>query len=157
IRNAELTPDAHLAGWTNTSGELWTLSLKPRGVPKLIFRTSGAAFGPSFSRDGRLAAAGSGDRAARVWNLETGERIRKIQFGNDGFHSVAISPDGEQVTTGDWWGVEIWRISDGVRLRALTAHRGDTDQVRYSRDGTLLVSTGVDRCLRVWETSAASG
>ena len=55
-----------------------------------------------FSRDGRFVVSGSGDRTARVWDLEKGKCI--FVLGNDdagpkdsGVTSVAISPDGHYI------------------------------------------------------------
>jgi glucose repression regulatory protein TUP1 len=55
-----------------------------------------------FSRDGRLIASGSGDRTARVWEVESGKCL--LTLGSEdsgpkdaGITSVAISPDGQLI------------------------------------------------------------
>ncbi len=55
-----------------------------------------------FSRDGRFIVSGSGDRTAKIWDVESGRCLHTL--GNDevgpkdaGVTSVAISPDGRFV------------------------------------------------------------
>ncbi len=56
-----------------------------------------------FSADGRLVVSGSGDKRAKLWDVNTGECVRT--FGDeegpkDGVTSVAVSPDGRFIAAG---------------------------------------------------------
>ena len=68
-------------------------------------------FSVAFSPDGRLAYSTSGgfmrdgwrdgtDSAIRVWDVETGQEVRKLEGHKGIVWSVAVSPDGRHVLSG---------------------------------------------------------
>ena len=71
-----------------------------------------AAWGSAVSPDGRLIATDGGDRTARLWDVQSGERLLTLQ----GEHArplidVEFTPDGSYLaTTGDNH-VRFWALS----------------------------------------------
>ena len=67
---------------------------------------------------------------------------------------IAISPDGSVVATlGTNNSVQIWSVSNGVPLVALTGHTMWIGDLAFSPDGTLLASGSGDSSVRVWRTA----
>jgi WD40 repeat protein len=92
----------------------------------------------------RVLAAGWG-RAARVWDLETGDEKFSLQ-GHTGGHvcrSVAISTDGGRaVTASDERDVRVWDLLAAPESRTLQGHLSWVAAVTLSADGRLAVSGG---------------
>lgn len=53
-----------------------------------------------FSPDGRYALSGSGDRAIRLWEVESGREVRRFAEHTSYVTSVCFSPDGRYVLSG---------------------------------------------------------
>lgn len=74
-------------------------------------------------------------------------------FGN--VLSVAFSPDGNVLATGDANGeIHSWQLTDVDKEQRLT-YRGHSDwvwSVAFSPDGRVLASSGADQVVRLWDT-----
>lgn len=69
-----------------------------------------------------------------------------------GVLSVAVSPDGELIATGDSNGdVHIWHTADGQLLQTLTGHTDWVRALQFSRDSCVLVSGSDDQTIRLWD------
>jgi WD40 repeat protein len=67
-----------------------------------------------FSPSGKLLVTVGAENAARVWNIETGERIASLRGHTGPIRSVAFSHDGRLVVTAaDDGTVRIWRARTG--------------------------------------------
>ena len=111
-----------------------------------------------FSKNGRLIVSGSGDRTARIWDMETGmQKVLEINEpdGVDaGVTSVAISPDGRLVAAGSLDTiVRIWEVSTGNLIERLRGHRDSVYSVAFTPDGKGIVSGSLDKTLKQWDIS----
>ncbi len=69
--------------------------------------------GVAFHPDGRIAISGSRDGTLILWDLETGEAIRRYHGHTGTLNTVAFSPDGQSVLSGAVDGLMIqWHIAD---------------------------------------------
>src|SRR5207245_7241867 len=106
----------------------------------------------TYSADGRLLAAGAGDRTVRIWAVDTLEEVGKLQLGGT-IHGVAFSPDGTRLACG--CADNTIRLIDLARRREVAELRGHSayvHAVRFSPDGTRLVSASGDTTVRIWDT-----
>ena len=82
------------------------------------------------------------------WHLE---RIPTLTGHSDQVNAVAISPDGQKITSGsDDQSIKIWNLNTGQALRTLKGHSSWVYSVAISPDGQSLVSGSKDQTIKVW-------
>ena len=121
--------------------EEWVFSLAFSPDGRLAYSTSG---GPDLWRDGK-------DSAVRVWDVETGREVRKLEGHKGRVLSVAVSPDGRQVLTGGDTSVILWDASNGKIIRRFDGHTGLLSRVSFLPDGKHAVSSSFDKTIRLWD------
>ncbi|MEA5605057.1 NB-ARC domain-containing protein [Nostoc sp. UHCC 0252] len=66
--------------------------------------------------------------------------------------SVAFSPDGKLLATGDADGkTYLWQVEDGKLLFTCTGHSGSVKSVAFSPDGQALASGSDDQTVKLWD------
>ena len=121
-------------------------------------------FSVAFSPDGRLGYSTSGgfyrgsgwqdgkDTAIRVWDLETGQEVRRLEGHQGLVWSVAVSPDGRRVLSGGNDGAAIlWDAKTGAEIRRFREHNTRVGCAAFLPDGRRAVSVGNDRTIRLWD------
>jgi len=119
----------------------WVFSLAFSPDGRLIYSTSG---GPDIWRDGK-------DSAVRVWDVETGREVRRLEGHKGRVLSVAVSPDGRQVLTGGDTTVILWDARNGKVIRRFEGHTGLLARVSFLPDGQRFVSGSFDKTIRLWD------
>jgi len=111
----------------------------------------------SFSPDGRAVVAPCEDKAARVWEAQTGKELAVLKGHDLAVTSVALSPDGTRAVTASADGTaRLWNLARSRELASrLCGHRGKVKIVAYSPDGGRLASGSEDGSARIWD--AATG
>jgi WD40 repeat protein/tetratricopeptide (TPR) repeat protein len=126
-------------------------------TPKLVagpFRHEGEVVALAFSPDGRTLLAGGADKAARLWDLSTGEaRVLRHQGP---VVALAFRSDGRECVTGSWDGTaRLWDPATGEQIGQPLAHLGKVLAVAFSADGSLVLTGGENHNARLWD--AATG
>lgn len=110
----------------------------------------------AFSHDGRLIVSGSGDKTARIWDMESGQQ-KKLEINEPegidaGVTSVAMSADSRLVAAGSLDTiVRIWDVATGNLVERLRGHRDSVYSVAFTPDGKGLVSGSLDKTLKHWD------
>lgn len=104
-----------------------------------------------WSRDGLRVATACRDGVARVWDPATGALVSSFALDEGWVYAVAFDPRGGRLATAhDSGALQIWDLATGNPVLRMNGHTIRVNKVRYSANGTRLVScdnTGVN----VWD------
>jgi RNA polymerase sigma factor (sigma-70 family) len=69
--------------------------------------------------------------------------------------ALAFSPDGTKLASGPIYTntIQIWNRADGRQLLECRGHRGTIMQADFARDGNRLVSSSLDKTVRIWDVA----
>jgi WD40 repeat protein len=107
-----------------------------------------------FASGGGILATCRSDRI-RLWQVDNGDLLETIKapqdIQNDGFTSLAFSPDGKIIATGTVRGkIWVWEAASGALLGTLDGHKGSVTGIVFTPDGKRIISAAEDGTLRVW-------
>ena len=126
------------------------LALNINGTERQIVNPINAEPNASTQSDSSLVAVG--DDGIVQLRSPSGDRL--ITYAHaEPVNSLSISPDGKLVATATVDGINIWR-RDGVLQQTLTGHTGEVTDVKFipqQGDRYKLISTGVDKTVRIWQ------
>ncbi len=104
----------------------------------------------SVRADSQVVATAAWEGFIRLWNLETGAKLKEIATGWKNLQMVQYARDGtELLACGD--ALSIIDADDGHVIRTFAGHRGTVVWADLSNDGRLLLSTGSDGSTRLWD------
>jgi len=109
----------------------------------------------AFSSDDRfLASAVYDDRPLTIWDLASGRAIRQLAVPAPAY-SIAWSPDDEEIAVGSFdYNIYLFDAQNGRRTGTFSGHRAEVTQVLFTPAGDHLISTGIDKTVRLWSLSA---
>lgn len=116
----------------------------------------------AFSPDSRTLATWGADRALRLWDVTTGQELRRLgKPPTPNQHYVVsgtpaplvFSPDSKLLAVADDWSVRLWDVEQGKELRWLGGHTGGITAMHFTPDSKRLVTAAYDRAVRVWDVA----
>jgi WD40 repeat protein len=110
------------------------------------------AFHPDPST--RLLAGGGSAQVIWLWDVDTGQLIRRLEGHTNVILTLAVSPDGRLLASGSWdQTIRLWLTVSGECIRVLTGHASLILAVAFSPDGKHLASGGQTGTICLWETA----
>ncbi|MCU0486620.1 MAG: protein kinase [Anaerolineales bacterium] len=103
-----------------------------------------------FSLDGSLMLSGSHDTTIRVWDLNTGQCLRRFEESRFDVKSLAIHPNGRHVLSDYDVTLGLWEVETGKRLRTFEKHDLVVFSAAVSPDGRHALSDS-GRVMHLWD------
>lgn len=131
-----LNPDSALA-----QAQLSKAAYTPGTVRRYVGHTDLVDF-IAISPDERTMLSASSDDSLILWDIETGEILRRFEYDED-LTVVAFSPDGQAAIAGGRDGTAIfWDIKTGDIIRRITGYKNEIYQIAISPDGQNVLAGG---------------
>jgi len=122
----------------------------------------GALYTVDISPDGKYGLTASFDKTARLWDLATGEEVRRFS-GHEGtfrqgmVNSAKFSPDGRYIiSAGSDKTLRLFEVETGKLVRTFTGHTEAVKMAAFSPDGRMVISGDCDAVVRVWDVSTGN-
>jgi WD40 repeat protein len=106
----------------------------------------------AFEPNGRFLMSGSNDGIVHVWQVNTGNELRRFDTQVGCVWSIACSPDGSTALFGGAdHSVRVWDIRSGRETLCLVGHEDSIRSVSFSPDGRSALSGSWDKTIRLWD------
>jgi WD40 repeat protein len=136
------------------------------GEELLTIQDSDAAWGGAvaFMPDGKRLIGAVG-KDLKIWDVSDGRVVKVLKGPPQSVEHLAVSQDGRRVVSGggnrsfalsstvDPYAVRVWDADSGQEVIALTGHTRPITGVAISPDGMRIVSSSLDKSLRLWDAT----
>lgn len=109
-------------------------------------------FDVDVSADGTQMISGSFDKMVFLWDIQSGEVLRRFEGHENWVRGVAYCPGGQTFVSGDQNGVMIlWNIETGAPVFTMQGHEKAVRGVACSPDGATALTASEDNTLILWD------
>jgi WD40 repeat protein len=148
--------DGTMTLWDTTSGSIKELMRTNSGIiPDCVYLASISEI--AFSPDGKtLATAQYNRRDLTIWDVATGRQCTTLHGASHCIKSVAFSPNGELIASGEIDGtVIVWDANSYREKSILHGHSTQVSSLSFSPDGRTLATADADSVVRVWNVEGS--
>ena len=154
VRAIAITPDGKwLASCSDdTTVNIW--SLKTNKFRRAFRENMSNVLSLAVTPDSQTLISGGLD-GIRLWNMQQQRPIGTLVEYDNLIHSVAISPQGQLVASGDNNGViKLWNLNTGRLIRTILGHSGTVSTMTFTPDGEILVTGSHDGTIKLWDVKS---
>ena len=157
----ELFSDETVRVWDAANGELVaTFERIGARVRSIVYSPDGRYIASGHSEQKDIDGASKLVHDVRVWNALNGELVRTFEI-HDGESrsdiSVAYSPNGRHIATGNDGTVEVWDVESRERIATLDSRGARIWSLAYSPDGRYIAAGSLDGTVRMWDVATRDG
>jgi WD40 repeat protein len=120
----------------------------------------GKIYAMALSPDGRWLVAGGyakgDDNDIRLYDFATGKLMALLKGHHDSVVSLAFSPDGKRLISGDSYAAIIWDVENRSLVHRLEGHADAIYAVAFTPDEARAVTGSRDTTLRLWRVADGS-
>lgn len=142
-------------GWRSPAVVVWRTD---DGTQQRSLEAEGNIRAIEFSADGKRIAAGCDDNQLIVWDVESGEIVKKVNAHALPVYDVSFSPDGKTIATcsGNWTEskpgrIKLWKAGSLTEIARLDGHEVAVRAAVFHPDGKRLASVSENGVIRVWD------
>ncbi len=147
------SPDGHsLAGGNSTGINIWNIEIGER-VHMIRGHDCDVDYA-MFTPDGKGIAAASWSKPLRVWDLETGELLKRVLKARG--KSGAFSPDGSLVAAYSSATISVIDVETDSVIHAIKDRAGNAAALAFSPDGTPFAASSSGATIRIWDVSTGA-
>jgi WD40 repeat protein len=188
LRAVAFSPDGKTlaTGDEQATIRLWDVATR-RQLHEMDMKSGAESLSLAFSPDGKnLACAGAWNEGGipkgitinlqrrvtitgkegfllLLWDVATGQEVRRLAGPKASIRAVAYAPDGKTLAASSRDGrVVLWQADTGKELLHIVAHPNHSDTpftcspaLAFSPDGTRLATASTDKTLRLWDVATA--
>lgn len=127
-------------------------------TPALTLTQLAPEGGAALSADGRWLASSNASGTIQVWDLTTGQAVKRLARVGSAPLRLAFSPDGQILASAYQDGLlRLWSLPGTTgAVATLTGHSDRVTGLAFSPDGRSLASTGWDGTVRIWQAPASA-
>jgi len=121
-------------------------------VSSTIFKGDAPITAGGISSNGMYLVIVDINNTVRIWNMQTGRKLRFVAEGTEMVFYIAISPDGSRVVTGgDSPSITLWDAINGTELLTLSGSTDIVSGMAISPNGHHLVTGYADGTVILWD------